>query len=300
MRGEENATSMTSDASRKFGESTAPPAEWSAPAQPSQHPLIFERLAAVAKSVAPVGKDGKNRDQHYEFRRAEDVLAAVKAALDRHGVVTTHRIVEYQRTDFKTQRGGTGYCVLLKQVTVFSAPDGSSVETESWGEAMDYSDKATNKAMTQATKYTYVRTFNIAEAGLDIADAESPQAAGPSPSERKARAKRTSKARKTTDVFGTVQTWREKLRTAADEQALRMAWTAFAAVREHFSAQDLAVLASIKDRRKAALADEITCTHDETEKDPDGNTVCLGCDALVRAASTAEQALGDDDLPEGF
>ena len=107
--------------------------------------------------------------------------------------------------------------------------------------------------------------------------------------------------RKRSTKFGTVQTWRGKIRGAADEAALKRIWTAFNAVREHFSAQEIADLASTKDRRKAALADAGSpCTHDETEKDPDGNTVCLGCDALIRAARVGQQVCGDDDLPEGF
>lgn len=155
--------------SKHAANSIAPPMETT--------PMIYAALANVAQDVRPVGKGGKNREQGYSFRKAEDVLASVKAALDAHGVITVHRIADYERTQFTTAKGTVGHCVLLKQITSFYAPDGSSVETESWGEGMDYSDKATNKAMTQATKYTYVRTFNIAEEGLDIADAESPEAA---------------------------------------------------------------------------------------------------------------------------
>jgi hypothetical protein len=60
-------------------------------------------------------------------------------------------------------------------VTVFVAPDGSREWTEGWGEGADAGDKATQKALTQAKKYSYVHTFNIAEASLEEADAANPE-----------------------------------------------------------------------------------------------------------------------------
>ena len=53
-------------------------------------------------------------------------------------------------------------------------------------------------------------------------------------------------------------------------------------------------------KRLARPAASERCTHDETERDPDGNSVCLACDLIVTAAGPGQRALGDDDVPEGF
>ena len=160
-------------------------------------------------------------------------------------------------------------------------------------------------AITYAARYAFLAALGLPPSDDDAQSAGEHRSDEPRKRSPKAKTSKPAPAPATvsapSSAFGTVQTWRGKIRGAADEAALKRIWTAFNAVREHFSAQEIADLASTKDRRKAALADtDSPCTHDETERDPDGNTVCLGCDALIRAARVGQQVCGDDDLPEGF
>jgi hypothetical protein len=56
-----------------------------------------------------------------------------------------------------------------------SADDGSIHVVRTMGEAMDSSDKATNKAMSAAYKYAALMTFAIPTEGDNDADAHTPQ-----------------------------------------------------------------------------------------------------------------------------
>lgn len=124
-------------------------------------PEIYDRLSKVMGKIGAVSKDRKNPQQGYQFRGIDDFYNACHSALVFAGVVPVPRVMEQARVERQTKSGATMFHVVLTVATRFYAPDGSFVEAITIGEAMDTSDKASNKAMSAAMKYALIETFCI-------------------------------------------------------------------------------------------------------------------------------------------
>lgn len=135
---------------------------------------VYACIAAVSGDLAHVGisKDRKNQTQGYSFRGIDDVYQALAPLLAKHGLVIVPRILSREVVERQTQKGGTLFYVTVEAEFDFvSVKDGSKTTARSFGEAMDSADKATNKAMSAAYKYTAFQTFCIPTEGDNDADA---------------------------------------------------------------------------------------------------------------------------------
>lgn len=125
-------------------------------------PEIYAKIAAVMAEVGHVGKTRDNRGQGYKFRGVDEVVAACQPVLAKHGIVVAQKVLaDPLREDRRSSSGGGMTSVSARVMTTFYAADGSSVETIQAAEAMDTSDKATNKLLSFALKYALVNTFLI-------------------------------------------------------------------------------------------------------------------------------------------
>jgi hypothetical protein len=141
---------------------------------------VYECIAAVSAEIAKVGisKDRKNEQQHYKFRGIDDVYNALAPLISKHGLVIVPRILSRECVERPTAKGGVLFYVTVEaEFDFISAKDGSKVTARSFGEAMDSADKATNKAMSAAYKYTAFQTFCIPTEGDNDADATTPEPA---------------------------------------------------------------------------------------------------------------------------
>jgi hypothetical protein len=139
---------------------------------------VYECIAAVSADIAKTGisKDRDNQQQHYKFRGIDDVYNALAPLISKHGLVIIPRILTRSVVERQTQKGGTLFYVTVEAEFDFvSAKDGSKVTARSFGEAMDSADKATNKAMSAAYKYTAFQTICIPTEGDNDADAKTPE-----------------------------------------------------------------------------------------------------------------------------
>jgi hypothetical protein len=139
----------------------------------SPNPNVYECIAAVSAELAQTGisKERKNEQQHYKFRGIDDVYNALAPILAKHKLVILPRILTREVIERQTAKGGTLFYVTVEAEFDFvSARDGSRHTTRSFGEAMDSADKATNKAMSAAYKYTAFQTFCIPTEGDNDAD----------------------------------------------------------------------------------------------------------------------------------
>ena len=84
-------------------------------------------------------------------------------------------IRDYQLLKYARSPGKFTFHVTMRVEHRFYASDGSFVPCVTIGEGMDYSDKASNKAMTASAKYAITQSFCIPEKDAD-GDAESPSA----------------------------------------------------------------------------------------------------------------------------
>src|ERR1035437_1560949 len=114
---------------------------------------IFEVIPKIMAEVGSISKDRKNVIQNYRFRGIDDVYFAMQPVLSKHGVFYTSEVLENLREERQTKAGGNLLYSILKMKFTFYADDGSNISCVTVGEAMDSSDKASNKAMSSALKY---------------------------------------------------------------------------------------------------------------------------------------------------
>ena len=139
--------------------------------------LIYTAINAAMKDIGYIGKDRKNQQQGFMFRGIEQVMNTLKPVLEDHGIFIVPEVLDTQREERTTQKGGTLLYTMHKIKFHFTATDGSEVCAITVGEAMDSADKSSNKAMSVAFKYACFQMFCIPteEMAKDDPDAYSPE-----------------------------------------------------------------------------------------------------------------------------
>jgi hypothetical protein len=123
--------------------------------------LIFERIALVMADIEAISKDRRNEQQDFKFRGIDDVYNELHPILGKHKVFTVPKIINRHYREKQTKGGALIIERILTIVYRFYTTDGSFIECEVDGEAMDMGDKATNKCMAIAHKYALLQIFCI-------------------------------------------------------------------------------------------------------------------------------------------
>jgi hypothetical protein len=138
---------------------------------------VYAKIAKVQAELAKIGigKTRKNQTsgQNYNFRGIDEVYNTLAPLMAQHGLCILPRIVEHTLSERGKTRNGNAIfsAVVTAEFDFVSADDGSVHVVRTMGEAMDSSDKATNKAMSAAYKYAALMTFAIPTEGDNDADA---------------------------------------------------------------------------------------------------------------------------------
>src|SRR4029077_20138503 len=145
---------------------------------------VLSAMNAVQQALVKIGigKDQQNLQQGYKFRGIDDVFNAVGPLLAEHQLlILPKKISGWECKEHTNPKGNKVFHVKLNAEWHFKSVEDGSVEIiENVGEAMDSSDKATNKAMSAAYKYALIQAFAIPIEGEDHdADSQSPEAIGP-------------------------------------------------------------------------------------------------------------------------
>ena len=139
-------------------------------------PQVYRAISAVSRALSGEGiaKRHRNERDDYRYRSIDDVLNRLSPLLVKNRLCVLPRVLERTAVD------RVGDCdLLLVSVTLriafdlVSTTDGSSHTIESFGEALDASDKATAKAMSSAYKHAMLQLFCVPVAQIDDADAGS-------------------------------------------------------------------------------------------------------------------------------
>jgi hypothetical protein len=141
-------------------------------------PKVYQCISAVSADLAHSGiaKSRNNQQQGYKFRGIDDVYNALAPVLAKHGLIIIPRIMSREVTERATKSGSLMNCVTVEaEFDFIAAADGTMVTSRAYGEAQDSADKATNKAMSAAYKYTAMQTFCIPTEGDNDADAATPE-----------------------------------------------------------------------------------------------------------------------------
>lgn len=129
---------------------------------------IHQLLAEAAGLVGPVGKEGKMTGHaSYSFRKADDVINAVSPVFADLGIVMIPQIVESEYVQGQTRNGSPQMWCRLTVSFTFFGPKGDSVTASTIGEALDTSDKSTNKAHTAALKNALTQVLLLPFEGDD-------------------------------------------------------------------------------------------------------------------------------------
>lgn len=142
---------------------------------------VYKAINAVQAELAKRGiAKGRRNEQGagYNFRGIDDVYNAIAPLLAAHGLCILPRILTRNCVERQTKNGGAIFYVTVEAEFDFvCAEDGSKHTVRTFGEAMDTSDKATNKAMSAAYKYAAFQAFAIPTEGDNDADAHTPEVA---------------------------------------------------------------------------------------------------------------------------
>lgn len=115
-------------------------------------PTVIQALSSVMDDVRAVRKGDRNPDQGYMFRGIDAITNAVGPAFRKHGVVPVPLLESATYRDVQTSRGKPSHEVTVQVRYRFYGPAGDHIETLVPGEAMDFQDKGTAKAMSVAMR----------------------------------------------------------------------------------------------------------------------------------------------------
>ena len=123
---------------------------------------IASKLAAVMGEIDYIPKTGKNTAQNYAYATDAEISDKVRTAMTKHGVVMIPRVTSHSIREITTQKGNTLTINTVEMEFTFIDKDsGESVVAATVGEGMDSGDKGCYKAMTGATKYALLKSFQI-------------------------------------------------------------------------------------------------------------------------------------------
>jgi len=137
-------------------------------------PRVYSAIAAVIGELSTNGiaKRHINARDRYDYRSVDDLYERLSPLLATHRLCILPRILKRTAKKRLDEHGGAVSSVTVRAAfDIVSAEDGSCHVIESFGEALDASDKATAKAMTAAYKYALFQAFCIPCAESEDADA---------------------------------------------------------------------------------------------------------------------------------
>jgi len=144
-------------------------------------PKVFKALVAINRDIEAIGKNRRNQDQKYSFRGIDDIFNTLHELFAKHGVTSRPVVLQRQQGDRTTKSGSSMIHVALEVEFWLTDEDGATaIIGPTWGEALDTSDKSTNKAISFAMKYAMLQTFTIPTEDMAEGDRTTPEAGAPS------------------------------------------------------------------------------------------------------------------------
>jgi len=150
--------------------------------EPNTH--IAKAMHCILSDCKKVEKNGTNPAQKYKYAKAEDVTAAIKPLLIKHGVIVTPETIRCDIMPAGKTKNGTPMFLttVLIKFTFTHAESGESMSGTVPGQGLDMGDKGSNKAVTGAMKYMLMNAIMTAADGADAeADPVADQEREPSP-----------------------------------------------------------------------------------------------------------------------
>jgi hypothetical protein len=123
---------------------------------------IHTKLAKIAGEIGSINKTERNKEQGFNFRSIEQITEKARPLLAKEGVSTAPRMISLEHSEVTAKSGARGYrAVVVMEYTFTAGSDDSSVTTSMPGEAVDYGDKSTSKAVQMAYKYALTQVLQV-------------------------------------------------------------------------------------------------------------------------------------------
>lgn len=135
---------------------------------------VYQAINAVQAELAKIGISKSSRNTQgagYNFRGIDAVYNTMSSIMAEKGLCIIPRMLTRTCEERQSKSGGALFYVTVEAEFDLVSIDGSMHTARTFGEAMDSSDKATNKAMSAAYKYMAFQTFAIPTEGDNDADA---------------------------------------------------------------------------------------------------------------------------------
>ena len=130
-----------------------------------KEPHVYEAINQVMAAMAKEGIAKTRRNTQgagYDFRGVDDVMNALSGHLADANLMILPRAISRESIERQTKAGGAlFYTTIQMEYDFVSALDGSKHTCSMFGEAMDTSDKSSNKAASAAFKYVCFQGFCI-------------------------------------------------------------------------------------------------------------------------------------------
>lgn len=145
--------------------------------------LIYSAMINVMADMEAIVKTKQSDGVRYAFRSIEDVMNAIHPIFVKHKIFAVPtKVVNLSTEIFKSTTGKTQFQSVLQIGYTFYAIDGSSIYSEVAAEASDYSDKATQQAMSYCFKDLLLKTFCVPTKDVqDDGDGKQPDREGIEP-----------------------------------------------------------------------------------------------------------------------
>jgi len=135
-------------------------------------PKIYDSLNNIMIQVGAIEKSHKAGSGNfaYNFRGIDDIYNSLHKLFAENQVFVTNKVLEfksetemYKKKVYQSDKyvDSRQYHITIKICFRFTAIDGSYVETEQYGEAIDYNDKGVAMANSMAFKYACFHIFCI-------------------------------------------------------------------------------------------------------------------------------------------
>jgi hypothetical protein len=124
---------------------------------------IYQKLNTIMGLVSNVPKNGYNSFNKYKFVQESDVADIVREACLAEGVMVIPCVDSYTLTETVTKNGDKSFLTTVNMHFTFVNIDDPKDCTivHMIGQGQDQQDKGSNKGITGATKYCYLKLFNI-------------------------------------------------------------------------------------------------------------------------------------------
>jgi len=140
---------------------------------------IYEAITNAMAEIQPIAKEKRNQQQGFQYRGIDDVMNELNPILTRHKIFIYPEVINSQRAERQTGKGGTLIYSILTIKYHFATNDGSEICATVVGEGMDSGDKASNKALAVAFKYACLQMFCIPTDEITDPDATTPPESRP-------------------------------------------------------------------------------------------------------------------------